>query len=329
MYRFQSVLTVCIFLFLSGLNYAQHDMPDSIAKEIRTIRQLVDDLHLEEAHKKLNILLGSNNPEAKFELARMLLVELKWARSIITGREPSAVEAAAIQREKEYYGFVRRNGRYKIYSSGPTNLSLPDIILTYWTRSRCPVLLAQTLEDYVEEGGSRANIEIAIAWLKTLKAASKTIEDGSRGHRIDSPESIYAAAAGALEVAQAIEAGEITVPPEVSKFDQKVYDTQVILKEIGYDVGTTDGIWGSQTRTAILMFQKDKGLTLTGDIDKKTIMMLRAERGKHRHKVCLSGIWVYSESIAREVLGALRSGIDFVELVRKYSVGPGNQGFHL
>jgi hypothetical protein len=49
-----------------------------------------------------------------------------------------------------------------------------------------------------------------------------------------------------------------------------LYQVQKKLLELGYEVGTPDGIWGKQTETAIKNFQKDYKLPLTGKLDEET-----------------------------------------------------------
>lgn len=52
--------------------------------------------------------------------------------------------------------------------------------------------------------------------------------------------------------------------------DDTVYQVQKKLKELGYDPGPTDGVWGRKTTLAIKRFQRDKGLPVTGKLDERT-----------------------------------------------------------
>jgi ankyrin repeat protein len=52
--------------------------------------------------------------------------------------------------------------------------------------------------------------------------------------------------------------------------DHEVYQAQKKLKELGYDPGVVDGIWGKKTTSAIRRFQRDNGLHVTGQLDKQT-----------------------------------------------------------
>lgn len=51
-------------------------------------------------------------------------------------------------------------------------------------------------------------------------------------------------------------------------------EVQSQLQEQGYEVGQVDGIWGDQTRQALMQFQQDKGLQSSGQIDLQTIAEL-------------------------------------------------------
>jgi ankyrin repeat protein len=60
----------------------------------------------------------------------------------------------------------------------------------------------------------------------------------------------------------------LTADAEIS--DPAIYQVQKKLKELGYDPGIADGIWGKKTTTAIKRFQRDNGLTVTGQLDART-----------------------------------------------------------
>ena len=59
---------------------------------------------------------------------------------------------------------------------------------------------------------------------------------------------------------------------------------QKYLKALGYYKGAIDGIFGSQTRSAIKKFQKDNKLTADGICGKKTIAKLKSVYAKHTAK---------------------------------------------
>lgn len=53
-----------------------------------------------------------------------------------------------------------------------------------------------------------------------------------------------------------------------------VSDVQQQLRERGYATGPVDGIYGRNTRQAIIAFQEDQGLRRTGRIDRQTMAEL-------------------------------------------------------
>jgi peptidoglycan hydrolase-like protein with peptidoglycan-binding domain len=53
-------------------------------------------------------------------------------------------------------------------------------------------------------------------------------------------------------------------------YDEAVHKAQSRLKELGYDPGSVDGIWGKKTKSAVEKFQEDKGLKITGILDEAT-----------------------------------------------------------
>ncbi len=56
----------------------------------------------------------------------------------------------------------------------------------------------------------------------------------------------------------------------------QVRAVQSVLNELGYDVGTPDGLFGAGTRTAVALFQSDYGLNASGDIDSELVDALNA-----------------------------------------------------
>jgi len=49
-----------------------------------------------------------------------------------------------------------------------------------------------------------------------------------------------------------------------------IYRVQKKLKQLGYNPGPLDGIWGSKTQKAVKKFQQDNGLLVTGKLDDET-----------------------------------------------------------
>lgn len=65
--------------------------------------------------------------------------------------------------------------------------------------------------------------------------------------------------------------------PTLSRYGsrgEEVTQIQTILKEKGYYSGNADGIFGEQTRKAVIAFQKDNGLSADGIAGEKTLAAL-------------------------------------------------------
>lgn len=54
------------------------------------------------------------------------------------------------------------------------------------------------------------------------------------------------------------------------KYNSQVEELQRVLRDVGYNPGPADGKMGHRTRSAVKVFQKDRGLKVSGYVDKKT-----------------------------------------------------------
>lgn len=59
---------------------------------------------------------------------------------------------------------------------------------------------------------------------------------------------------------------------------QAVRNIQHILNKNGYSAGSADGMMGQKTKSAIAAFQKDNGMTATGEVDEKLVRALLERR---------------------------------------------------
>ena len=55
-----------------------------------------------------------------------------------------------------------------------------------------------------------------------------------------------------------------------------VLEVQTKLSNMGYDVGTPDGIAGKKTENAVRMFQQSHGLQVNGQMNPATIQAIRS-----------------------------------------------------
>ena len=63
---------------------------------------------------------------------------------------------------------------------------------------------------------------------------------------------------------------------------QLVHQIQSKLKGLGYDPGPLDGIWGQKTEQALKDFQRDNGLSATGELDRATKIKLGIGKSSSR-----------------------------------------------
>lgn len=65
-----------------------------------------------------------------------------------------------------------------------------------------------------------------------------------------------------------------SIPAETTTLTEhtptKVKEVQRALDSRGFEVGSVDGIWGSQTRSALKKFQSSNGLRATGELNDET-----------------------------------------------------------
>lgn len=67
--------------------------------------------------------------------------------------------------------------------------------------------------------------------------------------------------------------------------DCSVRDSQATLKAMGYKPGPIDGVWGKTTAGAILEYQEEKGIAVTGHLDKATCSSLSEDRAEGGIKI--------------------------------------------
>jgi hypothetical protein len=56
---------------------------------------------------------------------------------------------------------------------------------------------------------------------------------------------------------------------------EQVRQAQMELDRSGFDPGPTDGVWGPQTRSAVMDFQRANTMEATGQLDTRTLQALR------------------------------------------------------
>ncbi|MDR1661465.1 MAG: peptidoglycan-binding protein, partial [Azoarcus sp.] len=82
------------------------------------------------------------------------------------------------------------------------------------------------------------------------------------------------AAKPATPVTPAAATSSTAAPPPTG--DPRIQEAQQLLTGQGYTPGPVDGLMGNRTREALRRFQKDKGLSVSGKVDARTLEALRA-----------------------------------------------------
>ncbi len=88
---------------------------------------------------------------------------------------------------------------------------------------------------------------------------------------------------------------------EVKKIQQK-------LKELGYSVGTVDGIYGTKTKNAVVKFQKNCGITADGICGKQTLLYLGLGSSSSGGSFSSSDIELLAKVISAEARGESYEG---------------------
>jgi hypothetical protein len=63
------------------------------------------------------------------------------------------------------------------------------------------------------------------------------------------------------------------------RMNEEVRQAQMELDRSGFDPGPADGIWGPQTRSAVMEFQRANNMDATGRLDGRTLQALRGGGG--------------------------------------------------
>src|SRR5438105_13994598 len=83
-------------------------------------------------------------------------------------------------------------------------------------------------------------------------------------------------AAPPVASAPAAPATSVAAVPRVEP-SPAVRDAQLRLRALGYYDGAVDGLWGPESRQALLDFQRDQGIAASGELNGATTTALRDE----------------------------------------------------
>jgi len=72
-----------------------------------------------------------------------------------------------------------------------------------------------------------------------------------------------------------------------AQYDPEVYQAQKALRQLGYNPGKPDGLWGKLTESAVKRFQRDVGLPVTGQFDEQTKAKLGIAKSTKERRIAL------------------------------------------
>ncbi|MBM4137817.1 MAG: hypothetical protein FJ241_13470 [Nitrospira sp.] len=203
-------------LYLLGvLPYEIFGTTAVVNEQFESVHGLMKQLRFSDAHDKLLEYLVKINNEAHFELAQMLLAELKWTRRIITKNSTlTPADKAALEKEKTYRGLIRLDTyQYKtlIPYSRQINSGLTMQITAAWMQFDYLRLIILELNDYLQSAKSNsANALIAKKWLNVLRPiAGKISYHPMEG--FDSVATLGTRLKELASVAEALDSGKISV----------------------------------------------------------------------------------------------------------------------
>jgi hypothetical protein len=73
-----------------------------------------------------------------------------------------------------------------------------------------------------------------------------------------------------------------SIPATTSAQQRKIQTAQLLLAELGYDLGMPDGTLGSKTRAAIIQFQTQAGMTPDGQVSDELLIQLSKAKSARR-----------------------------------------------
>jgi len=215
---------ICVLFTSLGILYLFGVLPYEIFgttavgnEQFESINGPMKQLKFSEAHDKLLEYLVKGNNEAHFELARMLLMELKWTRQIITkNSSPTPTDKAALEKEKTYRGLIRLGTyQYKTlipYSRQSMSSGLTMQITAAWIQFDYIRLIILELNDYLQSAKpNSANVLIAKEWLNILRPIAGKISYNPYMKGLDSVDTLGARLKELAPVAEAIDSGKISI----------------------------------------------------------------------------------------------------------------------
>lgn len=100
-----------------------------------------------------------------------------------------------------------------------------------------------------------------------------------------------------FSVTKKIEQNKLLTPVATTN---QILNAQQRLKDMGYYNGSVDGIYGEETRQAVIKFQYDYGIPQTGNIGERTLEMLGLQNGTDSQN---SDLYLLAKTVYAEARG--------------------------
>ena len=255
---------------------------------------------MEEGARLIRLAANRNQPAAQYRLAKLYESGTGLAKDQVTARE--LIERAARGGNRIA---MHDLGNYHAYGQGGLTRDMGEALEWFTKAAERGVVDSQFNVAFLREGneGVPADIETALFWYfiaarqgdqgapERIGILSEQLDAAaidsikSRADRFN-PKPVDEAANGVFRNvpwnktdSKTADNAARKIPPEQAAQILKIREAQTLLSELGYEVGTPDGISGSRTRDAVKSFEAVNGMPETGNITDDLLQKLETASG--------------------------------------------------
>ena len=247
---------------------------------------------MKEGARLIRLSANRNQPAAQYRLAKLYETGTGVAEDPITARE--LIERAARGGNRIA---MHDLGNYHAYGQGGLTSDISEALVWFTKAAERGVVDSQFNVAFLSEGneGVPADVDTALFWyhvaarqgdqgaperieiLSGALDAAKRAQIKARAEQFN-PKPVDEAANGIFRnVAWAKPTSNTT--KDKSAQILKIRDAQTLLTDLGYQVGTPDGIAGAKTRSAVKSFEAVNGMPQTGEVTDDLIQKLEIATG--------------------------------------------------
>ncbi|MEP3656099.1 MAG: peptidoglycan-binding protein [Litorimonas sp.] len=247
---------------------------------------------MEEGARLIRLAANRNQPAAQYRLAKLYESGTGIAKDPITARE--LIERAARGGNRIA---MHDLGNYHAYGQGGLDRDMGEALDWFTKAADRGVVDSQFNVAFLREGneGVPADIETALFWyfvaarqgdqgapdriaiLSEQLDASTIAGIQSRADRFN-PKPVDEAANGVFRNVPWSKTARSASPAQSAQII-KIREAQTLLSELGYQVGSPDGIAGAKTRDAVKSFEAVNGLPQTGQVTDELLRKLEMASG--------------------------------------------------